>query len=536
MIAEGEEAPGFELPAVVGGEFGTVSLSAAVGGGATVVTFYPGDFGPAAGDSGLAEFDLFATGKDVTVLAVGPDTTHSHAAFASTYDLSLPLLADTRGAVAELYGVEREDEYGGRTSERAVFVLDHDGVVVYRWHDPDPEATPPVDEIRDAVAATGGDDAALSRYRVGYAHYREGRRAFTSAVAAYGDGEWLPARADFGRAGEEFATAADHFDSAARFADDPAAATVHERTEEKARALWDAADWLADSAEAAGGGDDGEARGLREDAERPLLAASELGRPVRPEEWPPDPDDPDLVTADTEPSGFTVEPGADASDAVVPPRATPPTDAGGIGEDELARIEAELSGPEEGGWTGFDGPSAPDESGVDGSTADDGPAGETALAELRAEIAASEPDRDADADASRFGRATGSAPAGDDPAADEPVGASDDDLADIPTTEELAGESGGDGLDGVPVDDEDVTLDGDAAGTEPSLDEDVTVDGDDVGTEPSLDEDVTVDGDDVGTGSDRGADGPAGDGDGWASLAGDEEGEDGADEGSAGGD
>ena len=54
-----------------------------------------------------------------------------------------------------------------------------------------------VDDVREAVEDIGGGDTAEARYRVGHAHYVEGRRAFTSAMGSYEDRDWLIARGDF---------------------------------------------------------------------------------------------------------------------------------------------------------------------------------------------------------------------------------------------------------------------------------------------------------------------------------------------------
>lgn len=183
MISEGDEAPRFELPAVVDGEHRRVALDEYLGEDVVILAFYPGDFNPACDEeSDLDELDLFTMQKDVSVLGISADTLYSHAAFAEAYDLHVPLLSDTRREVAREYGVTFEDAVGQALIERAVFVVDHDGVVRYAWSTQSPLALPDVDAIKDTIGDTGGDDTAFARYRVGHAHYTEGRRAFTSAM------------------------------------------------------------------------------------------------------------------------------------------------------------------------------------------------------------------------------------------------------------------------------------------------------------------------------------------------------------------
>ena len=292
MIPEGTDAPEFEAPAWIDGERRRVALEEFVGRDVVVLAFYPADFNPACdAESDLDELDLFTMQKDVTVLAVGPDSLYSHAAFADAYGLRVPMLADTRREVAEAYDVAFEDEHGQYLVERAVFVLDHDGVIRYAWSTRDLSELPRVEAIKDAIADTGGDDTAFARYRVGHAHYIEGRRAFTSAMGSYRDSEWMIAQSDFKRAREEFEAAADHFESSVRFVDDESLERYYDRVQEKATALWQAADWLGRSASEYASGSGARGQQLRDDAERPLESARDLGEPVDPDDWPPDPDE-----------------------------------------------------------------------------------------------------------------------------------------------------------------------------------------------------------------------------------------------------
>jgi peroxiredoxin len=64
------------------------------------------------------------------LLGVSVDGTWCHTAFSRDRKLHFPLLADfePKGAVARLYGVYRESD---GTSERALFVIDADGII--RW-------------------------------------------------------------------------------------------------------------------------------------------------------------------------------------------------------------------------------------------------------------------------------------------------------------------------------------------------------------------------------------------------------------------
>jgi|AntDeeMinimDraft_5_1070356.scaffolds.fasta_scaffold00230_37 peroxiredoxin len=365
VIPAGTDAPEFELPGLVDGERRRVALGEFLGEDVVILAFYPADFNPACDvDSDLDELDLFTMQKDVEVLAVGPDTLYSHAAFADEYDLHIPLLSDTSHDVAETYGVDFEDDVGQRLAERAVFVVDHDGVIQYAWSTRDMAELPRSEEIKDAIADTGGDDTAFARYRVGHAHYTEGRRAFTSAMGSYRDSEWMVAQSDFKRAREEFEEAADHFDSAARFVDDETFETYYERTQEKATALWQAADWLSKSASEYSSGRGAEGQRLRDDAEGPLETARDLGEPVDPDDWPPDED------ADDERESFL--PQDDESDSAL-----------AVDIDEAA--ESEDGTDAEAGVGGGDGVGERED-------ADDSEIDDAELEEIEAELTASQPE------------------------------------------------------------------------------------------------------------------------------------------------
>ncbi|WP_336001719.1 redoxin domain-containing protein [Halorientalis halophila] len=324
MLQEGAEAPTFTLPGVVDGAPRDVDLDDYVGRGIVVLAFYPADFNPACDEDScdLTELDLFTMQRDVDIFAVSTDSVFSHRAFAEEYSLSIPLLSDTHGEAVAAYDVALESDQ--LLAERAVFVIDQEGVVQYAWSTADLEERPDVDAVREAVSSIGGDSTAVGRYRVGHAHYIEARRAFTSAMKSYEERDWLIAQGDFQRAMEEFQESADQFQSAVRFAESEPLEEGFERAQEKATALWQAAEWLADSASEYASGDGKEADELRQDAETPLETARDIGEPPDPDDFTLDEDgtartreqEPaDDLDAPTDPAedDRSSEPGGDAS-------------------------------------------------------------------------------------------------------------------------------------------------------------------------------------------------------------------------------
>ena len=82
------------------------------------------------------------------VIGISVDGVWCHAAFARDRNIHFPLLADfePKGAVAQMYGAYREEGF----SERALFVIDEDGVI--RWSYRSPVAVNPgADGILEAL-------------------------------------------------------------------------------------------------------------------------------------------------------------------------------------------------------------------------------------------------------------------------------------------------------------------------------------------------------------------------------------------------
>jgi peroxiredoxin len=292
MIGEGDDAPEFALPAVVDGDLDEVALTDYLGDDIINLAFYPADFNPACSDeeTDLDELDLFTMQKDVSILGISADSIYSHRAFANEYDLHIPLLADVHAEVAADYGVAVDEPNTGYLTNRAVVVIDPDGEVQYAWQTENLKRLPPVEDVRRAVDGISGASTAEARYRIGHAHYVEGRRTFTKAMGEFSEMEWMMAQSDFMRAKDEFEEAESQFDTAVRFAEDETPRTYFERAEQKAQALWQAAEWLAESASAYASGEGANGQEMRTDAETPLETARDIHEPPDPDDFPPEED------------------------------------------------------------------------------------------------------------------------------------------------------------------------------------------------------------------------------------------------------
>jgi peroxiredoxin len=127
-LTPGTQAPNFTLPS---GPGESISLSD-FPGRPVVLVFYPADWSPLCGDQVVLYNEILPMFEEhhAQVLGISVDGVWSHKAFAEAHNLDFPLLADfePKGAVAQAYGVYRKEE---GTSERALFVIDAEGIV--RW-------------------------------------------------------------------------------------------------------------------------------------------------------------------------------------------------------------------------------------------------------------------------------------------------------------------------------------------------------------------------------------------------------------------
>ena len=149
ILEAGQRAPDFRLKATPDQ---SISLSE-LRGRPVILAFYPADWSPVCGDQMalynevLSEFRQFGA----ELLGISVDGVWCHHAFASDRHLHFPLLADfePKGSVARAYRAYRDED---GTSERALFVVDDEGVIQWSYCSP-AGVNPGADGILQALEA-----------------------------------------------------------------------------------------------------------------------------------------------------------------------------------------------------------------------------------------------------------------------------------------------------------------------------------------------------------------------------------------------
>jgi peroxiredoxin len=159
ILSAGTPAPDFELNVTPTKKRKLNDLR----GRPVILAFYPADWSPVCGDQMalynevLDEFREY----DAELVGISVDGAWCHAAFARDRHLRFSLWSDfePKGAVSRLYGAYREAD---GTSERALFVLDRDGVI--RWSYLSPiGVNPGADGILNALETLASPSASARR-------------------------------------------------------------------------------------------------------------------------------------------------------------------------------------------------------------------------------------------------------------------------------------------------------------------------------------------------------------------------------------
>ena len=154
MVSTGDAAPTFT--ATVGtSDHEPFDLADAVGDGPVVLAFFPGAFTPPCTNEMVA-FQDHADAFDeagATVYGVSADSPFSQGAFREEHGIEFDLVSDMAGDAIRAYDLEIDIADLGLhgIANRAVFVIDDDGEVVFDWVADDPTNEPDYEAVLDAA-------------------------------------------------------------------------------------------------------------------------------------------------------------------------------------------------------------------------------------------------------------------------------------------------------------------------------------------------------------------------------------------------
>jgi peroxiredoxin len=152
MTDVGDDAPDFTA-SLASDDIEPFRLSDHLGDEPVVLAFFPAAFSNTCTDEMEALRDGFDR-DDCALFGVSTDLPHALAAYRAQYDLPFGLVSDSEHRAITAYDVvESFESYGVDTvARRAVFVIDGDGVVAYRWLADHPGQEPDYDALATAVA------------------------------------------------------------------------------------------------------------------------------------------------------------------------------------------------------------------------------------------------------------------------------------------------------------------------------------------------------------------------------------------------
>ncbi|MFB6251321.1 MAG: redoxin domain-containing protein [Halobellus sp.] len=150
----GDAAPTFQAT-LADGDVSAFDLGDSLGDGPVVLAFFPGAFTPPCTNEMVAleehSDDFEAAGA--TVYGVSADSAFSQNAFREEHGIEFGLLSDMGRAAISAYGLEIDIEDLGLlgVANRAVFVVDEEGVVQHDWVAEDPTNEPDYEELLSVV-------------------------------------------------------------------------------------------------------------------------------------------------------------------------------------------------------------------------------------------------------------------------------------------------------------------------------------------------------------------------------------------------
>lgn len=150
MVDRGQQAPRFNLP---DSQFRPFPLEAYLGR-PVVLVFFPAVFSPVCTRE-LAELQTrlpALASRGVQVAGISVDGPYALRAFAQQHGISFPLLSDFHRETIRAYEIEDPNFLGLQgAARRAIFLVDADGVIRYKWVADRPRTEPDYEELQEAV-------------------------------------------------------------------------------------------------------------------------------------------------------------------------------------------------------------------------------------------------------------------------------------------------------------------------------------------------------------------------------------------------
>jgi peroxiredoxin len=122
----------------------------------TIFAFFPGAFTGACTQEMCTFRDMYGELEKMngSVVGISVDAPFAQKAFADTNGLTFPLLCDFQREVVRNYGVVW-NELGGVegyvSANRAIFVVNDQGKILFKWVAPDPGTLPDFDAVKNAI-------------------------------------------------------------------------------------------------------------------------------------------------------------------------------------------------------------------------------------------------------------------------------------------------------------------------------------------------------------------------------------------------
>jgi peroxiredoxin len=156
MLDVDDTAPDFTAP-LANGDIDSFTLSEALEDGPVVLAFFPGAFTSVCSHEMSAfgdRLDAF-TDVGVQVYGISVDSPFAQNAFRDELGLNFDLISDADDELIDLYDVSMDFEELGvhNVAKRAVFIIDEDGTITYKWVSDDPGVEPNYDEVEETAQA-----------------------------------------------------------------------------------------------------------------------------------------------------------------------------------------------------------------------------------------------------------------------------------------------------------------------------------------------------------------------------------------------